>query len=75
MPTDAEGLPFKIVTAPTKLTVRQRMVRDTEIKIQRVYALGDTLTLRQRSQIVRSLLDRLLVTAKTNLVEFDRSVQ
>lgn len=51
---------MKIVTAPTRLTPRARLVHDAELKIRRVYDLGAILTLRQRRSVVESLLIGLL---------------
>lgn len=70
-------MPPKIITAPTRLSPRQRMIRDCEMRIQRVYALGDTITFRQRTVIIRNLLDRLLTLGDTPVlvVEHHRVVQ
>lgn len=52
---------MKVVTTARSLTPRQKLVRDTELKIQRLYGLGDTLTLRQRISITRSILETMLL--------------
>lgn len=63
----------KIVTAPRKLTREQFLAREVEIKIQRIYALGNILTLRQRSSIIRSMLESLLTPPPKNEEWVDRA--
>lgn len=60
---------MKIITAPRTLSGTEKEVRLAEIKIQRIYALGDILTLRQRSSIIRALLLRLVFSKSQQ--EFD----
>lgn len=59
----------KIVTAPRKLNRVQFLARDVEIKIQRIYALGSILTLRQRSTIIRTLLVSLITPPPAEWVD------